>query len=191
MKITIPKQNKKRNNSNNTIQNKNNNLTESSINQIQNQLRQNYFSSLQQASLNKYINYVNKDEVPHNNNIENIEAAINKPLNYAAKQVVFSNRIRKNNLNWIKKHPRKIKQKENEKINVLYNFDDNNNEDKQKFIYGQKKIYIDKFPIKYNMNYIDEVEKKFIKPFLSGNNVIYRDYIEIKKSKTPFNFIIG
>ena len=58
-------------------------------------------------------------------------------------------------------------------------------------LFKAKKIYKDKYPIHYDYNYIDEVEKKFIKPYLSKDNIIYKEYIENKKSKTPFNFIIG
>ena len=54
-----------------------------------------------------------------------------------------------------------------------------------------KKVFKDNSPLYYDLNYIDEVEKKYIKPFLSNNNIKYRDYIENKKSKAPFNFIIG
>ena len=53
-----------------------------------------------------------------------------------------------------------------------------------------KKPPIDRFPIKYKENYIDNVEKNFINPYLNKGNVIYNDFLENKKSKIPFNFII-
>ena len=68
---------------------------------------------------------------------------------------------------------------------------DENENDKKPLVFKPKKVYIDKYPISYDLNYIDEVEKKFIKPYLSKNNIVYKDYIVNKKSKTPFNFIIG
>jgi hypothetical protein len=54
----------------------------------------------------------------------------------------------------------------------------------------EKKPPIDRFPIKYKDNYIDNVEKHFINPYLNKGNVIYNDFLENKKSKIPFNFII-
>ena len=54
----------------------------------------------------------------------------------------------------------------------------------------KKKPPIDKFPIKYHSNYIDQVEKSFIKPYLNKDNIIYEDYIENKQSKIPFNFLM-
>ena len=102
--------------------------------------------------------------------------------------------IRKNNFNRIKKHPRKnlLNMNENKSVD---NFNElireNNEEDNKPLIFKIKKVYKDKYPIKYDLNYIDEVENKFIKPYLSKNNVVYHDYIVVKKSKTPFNFIIG
>ena len=64
-------------------------------------------------------------------------------------------------------------------------------EDKKTIVFKPKKVYKDKYPITYDLNYIDEIENKFIKPYLSKNKVIYHEYIVNKKSKTPFNFIIG
>lgn len=49
----------------------------------------------------------------------------------------------------------------------------------------------DKFPIKYKSNYIDQVEKNFIKPYLNKDNIIYDDFLENKRSRIPFNFIIN
>ena len=54
----------------------------------------------------------------------------------------------------------------------------------------KKKPPIDKFPIKYHSNYIDQVEKFFIKSYLNKDNIIYEEYIENKQSKIPFNFIM-
>ena len=54
----------------------------------------------------------------------------------------------------------------------------------------EKKCKDDK-TLYYDLNYIDDVENKYIKPYLSRNNIKYKEYIENKKSKAPFNFIIG
>ena len=43
-------------------------LTDSSLSEIQKILRKDYFSRLQQASLNHLINYVNEDEIISKNN---------------------------------------------------------------------------------------------------------------------------
>ena len=178
-------------------QRKKNYLTESSCDEIQRVLRKDYFNRLQNASLNKLINYVNEDEVQKHKNI-NLEEMNEKPLKYAAKQILFSEKIRKNNFNWIKKHPKKKTYNETDavKIQSLKNSEDfryyeRDNEEKKNTMFKAKKIYKDRFPIHYDYNYIDEVENKFIKPYLNKENIIYKDYIENKKSKTPFNFIIG
>ena len=175
-------------------QRKKNYLTESSCEQIQKVLRKDYFNRLQKASLNNLINYVNEDDLPRPNNIEEINK---KPLKYAAKQILFSDKIRKNNYNWIKKHLRKKNYNETDavKIATIQNIGDiktlEDENDGKKHMIKAKKIYIDKFPLQYDYHYIDEVENKFIKPYLSNENIIYKDYIPNKKSKTPFNFIIG
>ena len=178
------------------FQGKKNYLTESSCEEIQKVLRKDYFNRLQKASLNNLVNYINEDDIPRQNNM-NLEEMNKKPLKYAAKQILFSDKIRKNNYKRIKNHPRKKNYNETDavKIEPLKNEDfknikdDNNN--KKSTLFKAKKIYKDKYPIYYDFHYIDEVENKFIKPYLSKGNIIYKDYIENKKSKTPFNFIIG
>ena len=171
-------------------------LTESSCDEIQKVLRKDYFNRLQKASLNNLINYINEDDLPRQNNM-NLEELNKKPLKFAAKQILYSDKIRKNNYRWIQKHPRKKNYNETDaiKISALKNEDyktlmDEDNGRKPK-LFKAKKIYKDKYPIHYDYNYIDEVENKFIKPYLNKENIIYKDYIENKKSKTPFNFIIG
>ena len=179
-------------NNNNFPQRKKNYLTESSCDEIQRILRKDYFNRLQKASLNNLINYINEDDIPRQN--INIEAMSKKPLKYAAKQILFSDKIRKNNYSWIKNHPKKKNYNDTNPIKtpILKNSEDISIEnDKKNTMFKAKKIYKDKFPIHYDYHYIDEVEKKFIKPYLSKQNIVYKEYIENKKSKTPFNFIIG
>ena len=176
-------------------------LTDSSLSEIQKILRKDYFSRLQQASLNHLINYVNEDEIISKNNKNiNLEEMHQKPIKYAAKQILFSDKVRKNNFNKIKKNTRNnniININKSNTIPVMKDSDnedylkDENENDKKPLVFKPKKVYIDKYPISYDLNYIDEVEKKFIKPYLSKNNIVYKDYIVNKKSKTPFNFIIG
>ena len=83
--------------------------------------------------------------------------------------------------------------------NIKIHSEENNNLFKKVNIYKNRKTLlpklkkkppIDKFPIKYHSNYIDQVEKCFIKPYLNKDNIIYEDYIENKQSKIPFNFIM-
>ena len=160
-------------------------LTVNSCDEIQKVLRKDYFDRLRSASLNKLINYVNEDDERNNKNL-NIEEMNEKPLKYAAKQILFSDKIRKNNFNLIKKSSRKRINTRKDEIKIpsedLINLDRENNT-KKNSLFKPKKIYIDKFPIYYNYNYIDEVENKFIKPFLNKDNIIYKDYLENKKSK--------
>ena len=187
----------------NKSQNKLNYLTDSSCSEIQKILREDYFYRLQKASLNNLINYVTEDDPnfhtnKHTMNIH-LEEIHKRPIKYAAKQILFSERVRKDNFNKIKKNPRKLLNiNESKTIPVLKNTEslqdlmkDNDEEDKKTFIFKAKKVYKDKYPISYDLNYIDEVENKFIKPYLNKKNVVYHDYIVNKKSKTPFNFIIG
>ena len=168
-------------------------LTINSCDEIQKVLRKDYFERLRSASLNKLINYVNEDDEGNNKNL-NMEEMNEQPLKYAAKQILFSDKIRKNNFNLIKKSSRKRINTKKDNIKIpsedLINLERENN-NKKISLFKPKKIYIDKFPINYNYNYIDEVENKFIKPFLNKDNIIYKDYLENKKSKMPFNFIIG
>ena len=177
--------------------NKINYLTETSCSEIQKILRDDYFSRLQKASLNNLINYVTEDDPnfkTNKNNHMTIDDTNKRHIKQAGQQIIYSNMIRKNNFNRIKKHPRKnlLNMNENKSVD---NFNElireNNEEDNKPLIFKIKKVYKDKYPIKYDLNYIDEVENKFIKPYLNKNNVVYHDYIVVKKSKTPFNFIIG
>ena len=183
-------------------QNKMNYLTDSACSEIQKILRQDYFSRLQKVSLNNLINYVTDDDIKFkttdkHNHFEEMDKG---HIKYAAKQILFSDKVRKNNFNRIKRRPNIniLNQKDSKTIPVLKktdNFQDlmkeNDEEDKRAFIFRTKKVYKDKYPISYDINYIDEVENKFIKPYLSKNTIVYHDYIPNKKSKTPFNFIIG
>ena len=176
--------------------NKSNYLTESSYAEIQSALRKDYFNRLQNISLNKRSNYVYEDEMRDMN--KNLEDGYERPTKYAAKQIMFSNKIRKDNYNKIKKNPRKNgsmphfsnqstidKDDYNEYKTLL---EENNRKSPLPVI---KKMFKDKSPLYYDLNYIDDVENKYIKPYLSNNNIVYREYIENKKSKAPFNFIIG
>ena len=176
---------------------KKNYLTESSCDEIQKVLRKDYFNRLQRASLNNLINYINEDDLPRQSNL-NLEEMNEKPLKYAAKQILFSDKIRKNNYKSIKRHPRKKNYNETDavKMHALKFSEDfkngiEENNEKKNTMFKAKKIYKDKYPIYYDFRYIDDIENKFIKPYLSKDNVIYKDYIENKKSKMPFNFVIG
>ena len=174
---------------------KSNYLTESSYAEIQSALRKDYFNRLQNISLNKRSNYVYEDEMRDMN--KNLEDGYERPTKYAAKQIMFSNKIRKDNYNKIKKNKRKNgsmphfsnqstidKENYNEYKTLL---EENSRKSPLPVI---KKMFKDKSPLYYDLNYIDDVENKYIKPFLSNNNIVYREYIENKKSKAPFNFII-
>ena len=184
--------------------NKLNYLTDSSCSEIQKILRQDYFSRLQKASLNNLINYVTEEDpnfktLGKHNHIEEVHNY--NPINYAAKQVLFSEKVRKNNFNKTKKRPKRnvLNSYDGKTMPVMKSMDsvqdlmkeEEEDNDKKMFVFKPKKVYRDLYPISYDINYIDEVEKKFIKPYLSKNTIVYHDYIVNKKSKTPFNFIIG
>ena len=171
-------------------------LTESSCEQIQKALRRDYFKRLESVSINNLqFNIIDGSEElrQRNNNLEEINE---RPMRYAAKQIMFSNKIRKDNYNWIKKHPTKLK---NDVLDSNANQVFNNTEEYRNQITANRKIDLpvikkvvrDRNPIYYDIGYIDEVENKYIKPFLSKDNIIYTDFIENKRSKAPFNFYIG
>ena len=177
---------------------KSNYLTETTCEKIQQALRKDYFRRLKSVSVNKLQNdFFDNNEERKLRNI-NFEEMYEKPTTYAAKQIMFSNKIRKDNYNWIKKHPKKSR---NNELDFLSNQIFNDTEEYRKqFMESSakksplpviKKVTRDKNPLYYDLGYIDEVENKFIKPFLSNDNIIYTDFIENKKSKAPFNFIIG
>ena len=183
---------------------KHKNLTESSYIEMQKALRKNYFNRLQSISLNKMPNYIYDDE---NRDIhKNLEEMNERPTKFAAKQIMFSNRVRKDNYHRIKKSPKKINYNGSlPQLSTPMDILNNDMSDKKEEYMALmdeskirksplpviKKHFVDKSPLYYDLNYIDEVEKKYIKPFLSNSNIKYRDYIENKKSKAPFNFIIG
>ena len=174
-------------------------LTESSYEQIQKVLRKNYFNRLENISKNKQPNYIYDDEIKEVN--KNIDEFNERPTKYAAKQIILSNRIRKDNYNKIKNNKKKILN--NSALTILSNKININKLDKEKYEelldenkrksplpLIEKKCKDDK-TLYYDLNYIDDVENKYIKPYLSRNNIKYKEYIENKKSKAPFNFIIG
>ena len=172
-------------------------LTESSYAQIQSALRKNYFNRLQSISVNKRSNYIYDDEKNMN---KSIDEYYERPTKFVAKQIMFSNKIRKDNFNKIKKNPKKLNYNASESYltNEIKTLDKDDyktifdeNENRKSPLPKIKKEFRDEGPLYYDLNYIDEVEKKYIKPYLSNNSIIYRDYIENKKSKAPFNFIIG
>ena len=111
----------------NKSESKLNYLTDSSCSEIQKILREDYFYRLQKASLNNLINYVTEDDPNFNTNKQamniHLEEMHKKPIKYAAKQILFSDRVRKNNFNRIKKYPRKniLNINESETIPVLKN----------------------------------------------------------------------
>ena len=191
---------------NNNYNHRHKNLTESSYIEMQKALRKNYFNRLQSISLNKMPNYIYDDE---NKDIhKNLEEMNERHTKFAAKQIMFSNRVRKDNYSKIKKGPKKILYNEslpqlstpmeilNNDINdnkreYMANMDAKENRYRKSPLPVIKKNIIDKSPLYYDLNYIDDVENKYIKPFLSNNNVKYFEYIKNTKSKAPFNFIIG
>lgn len=172
-------------------------LTETSCAEIQKVLRNDYFSRLQSVSVNNYPTK-SKDSDEPNKKSTNFEIN-DRPMKYAAKQILFSNKIRNDNYNWIKNHPKKKKVNEIEKNiseQILSNIEDYKRDmdesgGRKEKLPTIKKVVRDYNPIHYDIGYIDEVENKFIKPYLSKDNIIYTDFIENKKSKAPFNFIIG
>jgi hypothetical protein len=52
----------------------------------------------------------------------------------------------------------------------------------------EKKKQIDRYPIKIEKNYIENIENKYINPFVNNDNIIYTELIENKRSKIPLNF---
>ena len=175
------------------------NLSESLCTQIQKALRNDYFNRLYKISEKQRPNYIYDYEIKLVN--KNIKDIYQRPRNFESKKLLFSNRIRKDNYNKIKNNKKKILN--NSALTILSNKININKLDKEKYEelldenkrksplpLIEKKCKDDK-TLYYDLNYIDDVENKYIKPYLSRNNIKYKEYIENKKSKAPFNFIIG
>ena len=178
-------------------------LTEDKYNSIKNKLRKDYFSRLEKVSINKFSPIIIKaeDEDMNGNgygiNQKNLHSSTFPDIE---KKKMFSNAIRKINFSWIKEHPRKKHiDKEEARIarQVLSSTEDYRKEIiakmqmKERELPKIKKVYKDYNEIKYKPGYIDEVEKLFIKPYLSKSKEKYIDFVKIEKSKVPFNFIIS
>ena len=176
------------------------NLSESSYIQIQKALRKDYFNRLYNISLKQHPNYIYNDEIKIKN--QNIKDYYHhRQNNFDSKKIIYSNRIRNDNYKKIKNSPKKILNNSARlilshkiKINKFDKdenkelFDENKRKSPLPII---RKEYKDSTPLYYDFNYIDDIENKYIKPYLSNNNIKYKEYIENKKSKAPFNFIIG
>ncbi len=176
-------------------------LNDESCNRIQNIIRNNFFSKINKAALIQ--NQQQPILIKKRENIQLPQIKKNNiPEDFKAKQKIFNNKIRKNNFERIERYKR-MKNKmnsmsSNDIINVVHNYNDYR-EELEKFSNGIRKAELpklyrkpirDPFEIKYEPNYIDNVEKLFIKPYLVNDNELYTDYIENKKSKIPLNFII-
>ena len=164
-------------------------LSDESCENIKTIVENNFFSNNNKESLIYYnpikFKFSNNIELPLINNL--------KPKNEFNNKINQS--IKKENLE-IKK---KIKHNSKSYNNIKIQSEENNNLFNKVNVLKNRKILlpklkkktpIDKFPIKYHSNYIDQVEKFFIKPYLNKDNIIYEEYIENKQSKIPFNFIM-
>ncbi len=178
-------------------------LDDESCHRIQKIIRNNFFSKI-----NKGVHNQNQPMI-----IKKRESLIGIPQikkpksdnpeeNLHIKQINFSNKIRKNNYDRIEKYRRIknnfISMSTNDIINVPHNYNDYKQE-LENYAKGARKMQLpklekkpikDRYEMKYEPNYIDNVEKLFINPYLVNESELYTDYIENKKSKIPLNFFI-
>lgn len=175
-------------------------LTEHNYNLIQSYLKKDYFQRLNNASINKYKPILIEAHMPTDDDAKKVHIPHkNKILDNIGKQIVFSNHIRKVNYSWIKDHPRKAPKSDKDphiENQILNNTEEYKKEllerlERKEALPGFKKVVKDDpNGIKYDIGYIDEVEKLYIKPYLKKDNKKYVDYVPMDRSKIPFNFII-
>ena len=175
-------------------------LNDKSCKKIQNIMRRNFFNRLEMASPKYFDAKVEK-------NPDVVLPPIKKPKHKMTKhylQLAFSDKIRKENYERERRYKLTHPQTESSKTYSDYltsgNEDDYRKEMEDNLSKGIRKAklpklerrqMIDLHAMKYDTRYIDKVEEKFIKPFLSRDNMIYCDYIENKKSRIPLNFMIS
>ena len=174
-------------------------LNDKSCKKIQSIMRRNFFNRLELASPKYYDAKVEKSpEVL----LPPIKKA--KRKSKLTLQLAFSDKIRKENFERGKKykltHPQTETSKSYREMTARAYEDDYRKEMEDNLSKGIRKAKLPKIErrqlvdfhaMKYDTRYIDKVEEKFIKPFLSRDNMIYCDYIENKKSRIPLNFMIS
>ena len=118
-----------------------------------------------------------------------------------AKQILYDNKIREKNYLRIKTYKNKIQNENNKnenKNNITNNYD-NDDDNIERYLFQKRKFYVNKRNkrlldfsgnIKPGPNYIDEVEKKYIRPYIMKENKSFVDFVENKKNKILFYFII-
>ena len=165
-------------------------LNESSLDIIKNKMKKNFFIRLKRASANQFAPVlINADyKLPP---IQKEMPKIGKKY-----QIEFCDKIRKNlfEINKNKKYSPNnsyISKSVNNEFNELtleYNQQilKNKKIDLPKI---EKKQLKDFHAIKLEKNYIDNVEKLYIKPYSDKNNVVYTDYLKNSRSKIPLNII--
>jgi hypothetical protein len=164
---------------------------------IQSLIKYNYFTRLDKASI---IHYLPQYETTNpGDNIKNIKRKRKlSPLGRKEKSKAFSDKIRKDNAEKIihKKPKLKLTLSLNDLAVIKSNIELYKNELIKNNLNGkkfnlpkiEKKKPVDRYPIKIEKNYIENIENKYINPFVNNDNIIYTELIENKKSKIPLNF---
>ena len=165
-------------------------LNESNLDIIKNKMKKNFFIKLKRASANQFA--------PVLINADYILPPIEKEIPKIGKkyQIEFCDKIRKN-LFEINKNKKYSPNNSYISKSVNNEFNELTLEYKQQIL-KKKKIDLPKIEkiqpkdfhaIKLEKNYIDNVEKLYIKPYSDKNNVVYTDYLKNSRSKIPLNII--
>ena len=164
-------------------------LTDKKVQHLQQLIKQKYFERLERASIQNY-----KPKITTSTSNENTTLPPINKLSNLSRQLMFSDKLRKEQFEHIKKYEVKLHKKQKFYLEQLTT-KDNETEHSTKDIRKAQlpkitKRIIDTHPIPYKNGYIDDIENKYIKPFTTNSNTIITDYIQNKKSLIPFNFII-
>jgi len=164
---------------------------------IKSLIKYDYFTRIDKSSVIHFLpKYENMNPLDDVKNIKRKRKLT--PLGRKEKSKKFSDKIRKENSTNMKYKKPKLKPVLS--LNEFLVIKTNIELYKQELIKNQlngkkfnlpkieKRKPIDKHPIKIEKNYIENIENKYINPFVSNDNIVYTELIENKKSKIPLNF---
>ena len=167
-------------------------LTDKKVQHLQQLMKRKYYERLERASVQNY-----KPKITTSTSNDNVILPPINRLSNLSRQLMFSDKLRKEQFEHIKKYEVKLHKKQRPYLDQLTTTTNNNETEHNSTKDIRKaqlpkitKHIIDPHPIPYKNGYIDDIENKYIKPFTTNNNTIITDYIQNKKSLIPFNFII-
>lgn len=174
-------------------------LTEKSCQKLQEILRKNYYARLEKISMR---NYQPKVIQPSKSVVLPPIHKHTRKLSNQLKQIIFSSKVRKSVIG--KPKPRKNTFDSTSSLNLKKELSSKETQEfeemrenlekrsrKARLPFLEKKVPRDPHEIKYETRYIDEVEEKYIQPYLDKKNIVYVEYVKSRRSKVPLNFMIS